>query len=718
MGPRKRLKTDTPETPPFEIPLPNTPEASHPLESPNAVEIGAPNTAEPEKADSISVRIWRPPPVVHMLTVMEPRWTRSWYGGTWPQVAKAAPVTQVARESISAASSAASGLVSSARSRRTPSGPMRSPSLYGSRGMGSSSRSLPVAATTTKVNITSNATLRSKASDEHGQPPECERTDITASIDHSSGERQDVKDGEELITTELKKQDATPEAHTCPPRTQLVELGPERPLNGSSSWLGWLSRNTASNREDGSTQTPEPAQDSSQLSSNKSPNEPSAQESHEPVTQESESNQLNTDTLPSRRSATAPARPNPWFNLWNSAAAPRSNDIGEDDPVTALESPRLPTSMPVPKVERDQDQNKATAEGSTAEAQTLSTSSKAVARTPGWAFWSRDNAKQEDRTRSFRAGTGDLAVADTPSQKSPKSATVAKATSLGKRGRPQSLEATVGAATSQEPRQAENPKPVSANSNTKLTELVASKQLQSVLPNLVLPLFEKTYGPQQSPTLLQQLGKLLRYGELPKTPQVHIIRDPPRIKRALAIGVHGYFPAPLIRTVLGQPTGTSIRFATSAASAISEWTTKHGYSCEIEKIALEGEGKILERVELLWRLLLNWLDVIRKADFILVACHSQGVPVTIMLVGRLIALGCVESARIGICAMAGINLGPFADYKSRWIGGSAGELFDFARPESTVSRDYTAALETVLRYGVRVVYIGSIDDQLVSLEVC
>lgn len=182
-------------------------------------------------------------------------------------------------------------------------------------------------------------------------------------------------------------------------------------------------------------------------------------------------------------------------------------------------------------------------------------------------------------------------------------------------------------------------------------------------------------------------------------------------------GVHGYFPAPLIRSVLGQPTGTSIRFANSAASAIQRWTQHQGYSCEIERVALEGEGKIAERVGLLWKLMLNWIEKIRRADFVMIACHSQGVPVAMMLVAKLIAFGCVNSAKIGVCAMAGVNLGPFADYKSRWISGSAGELFDFALSDSQVSKDYEVALEVALRFGVKIVYVGSIDDQLVSLEV-
>lgn len=66
--------------------------------------------------------------------------------------------------------------------------------------------------------------------------------------------------------------------------------------------------------------------------------------------------------------------------------------------------------------------------------------------------------------------------------------------------------------------------------------------------------------------------------------------------------------------------------------------------------------------------------------------------------------------------MAGVNLGPFSSYQSRYIGGAAGQLFDFANANSTVSKAYTSALRAALAAGVRVLYTGSIDDQLVSLE--
>lgn len=50
--------------------------------------------------------------------------------------------------------------------------------------------------------------------------------------------------------------------------------------------------------------------------------------------------------------------------------------------------------------------------------------------------------------------------------------------------------------------------------------------------------------------------------------------------------------------------------------------------------------------------------------------------------------------------------------------GSAAELWEFADPQSQVSKRLEASLKAVLAYGARVTYVGSMDDQLVPLEVC
>lgn len=419
-----------------------------------------------------------------------------------------------------------------------------------------------------------------------------------------------------------------------------------------------------------------------------------------------------------------------WLQMWyGSAAKPGeqisvepSKSLPAEPQIARLEDPIMTPKDPPKEQSKDlsKDQSKDPSHEQGDVAQSTSTKTPAgTAKPSGWSFWAKDGSKNE-------------ATGNNPSEAQAVEASMVSNTTA----RPTSLEPDTEAdvnITQKGSVKIKPPKDKSAKDGTvpnieaiststppepQSLDATASKQLQRILPNQVLPRFEDTFNLEESPSLLQSLGRLLHYTKGPEHKHVSRVRDPPRVKRALAIGVHGYFPAPFIRNLLGQPTGTSLRFSNMAAEAFRKYTADRGYSCEIETIALEGEGRIAERVDLLWKLLLNWMEQIRKADFIMVACHSQGVPVSIMLVAKLIAFGCINASRVGICAMAGVNMGPFSAFRSRWISGSAGELFDFEIPFSKVSKDYEAALRCVLDHGVRISYIGSIDDQLVSLEVC
>lgn len=426
--------------------------------------------------------------------------------------------------------------------------------------------------------------------------------------------------------------------------------------------------------------------------------------------------------------------PRSWFGLWNYAAPPAQLE-------------RLRTDNTSEDSQKRHEIAQSTNAGSNKTGVFTATTSEApkqpteASRSYGWAFWTREPTDSNSSGKARRASVGELALAGSPSQSKPEIAEIDETVFPSKPGdqrRPlptdiNGIVTTVGDHRSHGNR---STKPGAAAVSTNMDKIEAPLvKFKQSAGNLLLPPLGHTYRTVEKAGLLQQLGRLLQYRK-PSSNTRHVyLQDPPRIKRALAIvsriytstkidvtdigseGVHGYFPAPLIRSVLGQPTGTSIRFANGAANAIHQWTARQGYSCNIEKVALEGEGKIAERLELLWNLLLNWLEDIRKADFVVVACHSQGVPVAIMLISKLISFGCLNGARVGVCAMAGVNLGPFGDYKSRWISGSAGELFDFGEPDSQVSKDYEAALDVVLKFGVRITYVGSIDDQLVSLEV-
>ncbi|KAK6348941.1 hypothetical protein TWF730_009702 [Orbilia blumenaviensis] len=336
-----------------------------------------------------------------------------------------------------------------------------------------------------------------------------------------------------------------------------------------------------------------------------------------------------------------------------------------------------------------------------------------LARGAAWVWWSKA-APQADGDQSVE--TGEVAIAGTSTETEPQKAKIStqqpqSSTAVKRRSEsPHSVRLRPDSASgSQQPSIPVAPKEISP----------AAKNLQKVLPpNLLVPSFDSCYFSQQSRSWFKISSAVNRFWSAPKTAprtQLSIVPTIPRIRKAVAIGVHGFFPMKILQRVLGEPTGTSVRFANEGAAAIQRWADKHNLSVDIEKIALEGEGRVSDRVEVLWKLLENRLDVIEAADFVLVCCHSQGTPVGVHLVARMIEYGIVEKSKVGIIGMAGINLGPFGELNSRILTGSAKELFEFSSPDSLVSQQYLESLTAVLAHGVKLVFVGSIDDQLVSL---
>lgn len=627
---------------------------------------------------------------------------QSWYPGSWSAVSrasKAAPVTEVARESISVTQNVASSVVNSSTSLFDTPRQIRHPSIQLTKKAGASTRSLPADVTTTRVNIASDGSASTTALDTLETP-----VDTELSPDKETSEANGLKplekspEGQEPIVENVGTETNTLQA------TQAPALQ-------SSGWFSWIYKSAPTNKDLATgSETAAEAERSVEI-------QPTKQAEPHPNEADASTEEAQQDNRPEQTSAqvgdtietTPTAQKRSWLQMWYGLSpSNRQEEQRATEPTQPLQGDSI-----IPKDQHLNMTPKVSSERPEDAPPPTSQNTAGNTKSSGWSFWSKDSSKDAapDKPQEVEAveATVTSDASTRPASLEPSTDTDVNVTKKGslkvkssKDSRASAIEAT------STPMPPVEPKPVDAT---------ASKQLQKILPNQVLPKFEDTYAMEESPTLLQSLGRLLHYTKGREHNHVVRIKEPPRIKRALAIGVHGYFPAPLIRSVLGQPTGTSIRFSNMAAEAIRKYTAHHGYTCDIEKIALEGEGRIVERVDLLWKLLLNWMEEIRKADFILVACHSQGVPVSIMLVAKLISFGCVNASRVGVCAMAGVNMGPFSAYRSRWISGSAGELFEFELPFSKVSKEYEAALKRALDFGVRISYIGSIDDQLVSLEV-
>lgn len=666
---------------------------------------------------------------------------QKWYGsgGSWRS--KAPPVAQVAKESIGVAGGATSELVIE-RAKAVVNSPSKLLSRRASKGD-------PIAASMTKLNVTSGSLV---------DRPEESQAVVDVLGDAPAETLQAPTEAPKEPTVEaLKETGPDPPLPPDPPKAGIIEKKDKTEAQGQSAntlgWRSWWSRpdgygaetnkkgttgdvDTADAQETplpGSTPLEDSADKAKTLGDNADGQTIAAETGvDKPMKQTEDSKDITQTNGESSTNAYDKGTPSrSWFWLWS------NTQDAQAGPALTQSTTQLP-SQSTQKSDETFDASTPTAalavttpEAALPADDSTKTSTKLEPPKPsGWAFWSRDKP-QSNETADLNAThkqVGELAVADTPSQSAPEAAQFNEqelppqkepAKSIRSHPRPKGRSSKPSTPSKTGPARNPAPAAVAAAAAAATVPQPAPKQASTSkqeLPNLILPEFRSTYHPAQRPSYWQQIRQYFLGGE-PEAPHLYIAPSPPQIKRAIAIGVHGYFPAPLLQKVLGQPTGTSIRFANAAAAAIQEWTEARGYSAKIEKVALEGEGFIADRVSTLWKLLLNWIEHIKSADFILVACHSQGVPVAIMLVAKLIQFGCVNAARIGVCAMAGVNLGPFPEYRTRYLGGTAAELFEFSRPTSIVSQMYLGALEEVLQYGVRIVYIGSIDDQLVSLEV-
>ncbi|KAK3295770.1 uncharacterized protein B0H64DRAFT_322670 [Chaetomium fimeti] len=646
---------------------------------------------------------------------------RSWYG-SWPRVPKSVASTQVARETILGGTSKPAGTADFSRFEQKK--PVDTMSIHDAS-----------VSTVSKIEEDAASTGQQPSDP---TPPVAES--VTKPEDKPKPERADTEmadAGHEDGRTEPPAEQPAEQPADAQAGETVTDSTPPRPASG---WFGWLGR-------PGATVPIPPVDPTTSDPSPQAANVPTAAEVKAPDVKAPEADKevqavqegpVVSGTAGQPESKPAASYGSSWLWSWSGRTAPAPSQPETVSPTVEPEAPPPAAKEPEDVVMQDAPNVEIVPEAPTPSA------APAPAPTPKagstWAFWSRDTKSAATKKPvQPQSEQGQLAVMGESSETHPQKAnpmelknTPAKEPPLksgrkeepskaavtpsresssrsNKRGRPKSMEVDDAA-----PVRPGTPK---VDKTSKASAPKTPTKIQP--PNLLLPSFDGTYKFKENSSILKQIAQLLLRTQQPAGKHVYLAKEPPKIKKAIAIGVHGLFPANYLRPMIGQPTGTSIKFANHCAEAIRRWADSHGCEdCEIEKVALEGEGKIGERVENLWKLLLNWIDLIRKADLILIGCHSQGVPVSIMLLAKLIELGVVASAKVGVCAMAGVSLGPFPDYRSSMgiLMGTAAELWEFADPQSEVSKRLEASTTAVLNYGARLTYIGSIDDQLVPLE--
>jgi hypothetical protein len=621
--------------------------------------------------------------------------------------------------------------------------------------MKGSRKSVPLVAEATRVHATSDGAANTKS-----------QLSSKRSVDNSAAETKSEKPGPSSVPSQDEVAHASDVKETIPDVVVTQNEGPNveggggdaRPQSGS--WLKWWSRPDGYGSDTEKIQPERVAKQPRVDTAEEETSTTQAIEQPSPSLQDAEKGP-NANTAEESVKPEMTSNPNAgrsWFGLWshaqNEQAAAEQNqatDAGREQQNSDSQDNTSAITAPTePAITSATSGNPS----STSNAVTKDIESGSDRPKPsGWAFWSMDKATTAGDTATAnetQMQVGELAVADTPSQSHPEAAQFNEQRQERKNAGPTTPKRASSLLSKASKDITESPAPTrkladSPATNNSQAVAAATSQAKATLehieqpvpvyrnkesqarPNLILPSFRDSFSPAPTIGYLDRLTSYLAQSfhipgaEPPRPPTYpYISRTPHKVKKAIAIGIHGFFPAAVFNRVIGQPTGTSIRFAGYAAASIKEWCQQHQPDVKdvrIEKVALEGEGNIAERVTTLWKLLLNWLSHLRQADFILVAAHSQGVPVATMLVAKLLQLGALApNVRIGICGMAGINLGPFIEYKSRLFGNTALELFDFCDSTSKVSIAYADAVDVCLRNNVRITYIGSLDDQLVSLE--
>ncbi|RLV93533.1 Uncharacterized protein JA1_002302 [Spathaspora sp. JA1] len=256
--------------------------------------------------------------------------------------------------------------------------------------------------------------------------------------------------------------------------------------------------------------------------------------------------------------------------------------------------------------------------------------------------------------------------------------------------------------------------------------------------NKVAPNFQDNYRTITTKTKLRIISQDVLCGVPPeshlyKLKQSNIIHKKQKeLTKIVIIGIHSFLPTKMVRALIGQNTGNSMRFVNHASTAMLKWLSQdcgvsfNLDSYDIETIALEGAGKVNDRVEVLYKLLGNWVDTIQKADVVFMASHGCSTPIAINLFAKLCKDNHLHLHRkkLGLLNMGGINLGPFIGLDSKLVIRAFSqleneiirELFEYQKQNSELSLQLNESFKVLMQNNVKVTFTGVPNDQFVPLS--
>lgn len=456
-----------------------------------------------------------------------------WYG-SWPRGFKSNPITQVARESISATNEVASTFLASPATNATQSSAssVKSPALRRlSRSIKSSASSPSIATTSVNSNIPSTSSAIP-----------------TPLLTPSSEPPRPISPNKDFIepqVTEKRRQELPQDgagSQNSPATAAGAETDstlPYKAIGDPSKWITWFSKSSATVAQN----SPLSADASAKLESDsKDPGEqrgtmdlsksgPVDDSKPAPGLEELPSS-ISSGPVDSTASQ-SDSRNWSWLGFWKDAAIqPKSNvAVTDSAPITetsgsqTLRDPTNPT----------ENASKPSLSDNSTASQPL-----APSKSTGWAFWSKDRSQDESSEQVENAGK--LVLAEIPTQSRPDNDVTADIPKdmpqLKKQERPRSRdipnEVNPTELLKAQPLKGKMSSTTVVDPNIKSMEK-SEVRTKKAPPNLVLPAFKNTYKAVAKPSLIQQISRLLKYTRPPDTQHVNLLQEPARIKNALAI---------------------------------------------------------------------------------------------------------------------------------------------------------------------------------------
>lgn len=382
---------------------------------------------------------------------------------------------------------------------------------------------MPLAATTTKLHITSNATSPTKGAAKDGGTSKNDREPFRElQVQNGFGKTPEGEKSDGATPDDFKTRDTGPE-----PTSRVIDV--PKTANESTSWLTWFSKSEIATKNDISVEHPNDV--ASSAGKSRPPGTVLEALKAAPASPEQRRN-----SEPSSPNLQQGETPRSWLSLWGSvstqtkgSSSPSANDVAsnpQNDPNR--------TGALIRKLD-DTELGPVSASQSPQQAVDGAKSSY------GWAFWSRDQPKSDHEKTRAGSEIGELALAGSSSQSKPESAVLDKAggtpNKAGKRQRPQSIEVTEGAKKSRDigdARDDSTPESVPLAPQIK-PKIDATSKAKHVPENLLLPSFRSTYSSVGRPSLIQQISRILQLRSPSEPKHVGIVQNPPRVKRALAI---------------------------------------------------------------------------------------------------------------------------------------------------------------------------------------